>query len=344
MKPVICFGEALIDFLNTGNNEQEKLTIPQYSQFPGGAPANAAVAVAKLGGNACFAGQVGQDHFGDFLIKSMNQYGVDTGFTLQHPTAPTALAFVSLDENNERSFSFYREGTADVILSPEQVNAAWFSTPSILHFCSNTLTTPAIADCTHQVIQKALENNALVSFDVNLRHNLWPGGMVDRDVVNQCVAHAHVLKFSSEEFEYLSDGNFEQYLNDCLSKSCDLLIITDGGGEVRYFTQTDAYRKTPPAVTVADTTGGGDGFIGALLFALSQSNNVCATINDASLLSDIIDFACCCGGIAVGQKGAFPAFARLNQAMESFSQHKDGIPKHFFNLIQLPLRKVSEFL
>ena len=105
MSNVLCFGEALIDFLNTGQKQEERLSLNAFTQYPGGAPANAAVAVAKLGGDAAFVGQVGADMFGDFLVQSLAEYGVDTSHVLQHPTLKTALAFVARDEAGERKFS-----------------------------------------------------------------------------------------------------------------------------------------------------------------------------------------------------------------------------------------------
>ncbi|MGB1199928.1 MAG: carbohydrate kinase family protein [Cognaticolwellia aestuarii] len=332
MKPVICFGEALIDFLNVDLATQDT---PCYRQFPGGAPANAAVAVAKLGGQAFFAGQVGKDAFGDFLISSMRDYGVDVSFTYQHPTAPTALAFVMLDENNDRSFSFYRNNTADVIFAPSQIDHAWFNNEAIFHFCSNTLTNAGIANCTGQAIQKAKQHGALISFDVNLRHNLWPSGQADKDLVRQFVSQADVLKFSAEEFEYLADDAPEEYAQTCLANGCKLLIITDGSGAVRYFTCNGEFINDPPQVDVVDTTGGGDGFIGALLLLLSVTNDIEASVKDQALLSNIIEFACCCGGIAVSQQGAFPAFAQFEQALDTFKTHQLNVSEDFTNLIEL---------
>ncbi len=100
MKRVVCFGEAVIDFLNTGQLREGEMSLNSFTQFPGGAPANAAVAVAKLGGEAVFAGQVGDDPFGHFLLDALQLYGVDTSIAAVHPTARTALAFVFLDDKH----------------------------------------------------------------------------------------------------------------------------------------------------------------------------------------------------------------------------------------------------
>ncbi len=249
MKPVICFGEALIDFLNTGTQEDDCLTLNNYRQYPGGAPANAAVAVTKLGGRGIFAGQVGNDVFGNFLESSLQAYNVDTRFLSKHATAKTALAFVTLDQYGERSFSFYRHNSADMLFKNEQVKDEWFSEQAIFHFCSNTLTEKNIAQCTEYAVNKAHKKNAIVSFDVNLRHNLWPDGKVNINTVNNLVRSAHIIKFSLDEFNYLARGNTDDYLNFCFNWNCQLVIITDGAKSIIYHTPNSSYYVQPPTIT-----------------------------------------------------------------------------------------------
>ena len=305
---MLCFGEALIDFLHIGIEPQGPLQLPAYRQFPGGAPANAAVAVAKLGGIARFAGQVGQDAFGDFLAQALQAYGVDLSLLKRHPTAKTALAFVMLDETGDRSFSFYRDQSADVLFAPEQIGADWFAAKPILHFCSNTLTDDYIANTTAQLVQQAKAAGCLVSFDVNLRHNLWQEGAADRERVNALVWQADIVKFSRDELQYLCAG-FESaaaYLQHCLQAGCQLLLVTDGGGQIDYYAAGASARSViPPKVQVVDTTAGGDAFIGGLLFSLSCLP--AATLPKDSLLHACIEFATACGAVTVTRPGAFPA-------------------------------------
>jgi len=318
-RQVLCFGEALIDFLHIGVQPQGPLQLPAYRQFPGGAPANAAVAVAKLGGNARFAGQVGQDAFGDFLAQALQAYGVDLSLLKRHPTAKTALAFVMLDETGDRSFSFYRDQSADVLFAPEQIGAGWFDSKPILHFCSNTLTDDFIAHTTTQLVKQAKAAECLVSFDVNLRHNLWPKQpsaltpQACRERVNQLVWQADIVKFSRDELQYLCDGFESQavYLQHCLDAGCQLLLVTDGAGAIEYYRAGSAVAKViPPKVQVVDTTAGGDAFIGGLLFSLSCIP--AATLPEVSLpqgalLHACIEFATACGAVTVTRPGAFPA-------------------------------------
>ncbi len=309
MKKVLCFGEALIDFLNFNNNEIEGEVLPEYRQFPGGAPANAAVAIAKLGGHARFVGQLGADNFGDFILNSLEKYGVDCRYVLRHNAAPTAMAFVHLDDQGERSFSFYRDNTADMLLMPEQIDRKWFDEQAIFHFCSNTLTEQRCFNTTKYMLAEASLRNMTISFDVNLRANLWPNKQIDIDAVNSLVTLSHIVKFSKEEFELLSKGQGDDYIAFCLNQSCQLLVITDGAQPIRYYTRDYHGKLTPPNTNVMDTTAAGDAFIGALLYAFSFANSTAQIIKQPKLLNAIMYYAAFAGAIAVSSAGAFPSLA-----------------------------------
>lgn len=313
MNRIVCFGEALIDFLNTDKREEAPLTLDQFTQFPGGAPANVAVAIARLGGDVRFAGQVGNDRFGAFLIDAMQRYGVDTTLTLTHPTARTALAFVFLDESGERSFAFRRQDTADVLITKEQVGERGYQGASILHFCSNTLTDPGIADVTRHVVEQAQAGDALVSFDVNLRHNLWPGGQADRTLVNDLVGRSAMAKFSREEIEYLGEGLEELYLARMFEEGLKIALITDGPNEIAICTPGSRVPVTPPPVKAVDTTGGGDAFIAGVLFGLARQPDPRTLLTEPDALRALVSFASHCGALAVSRPGAFPAFPAFDE-------------------------------
>lgn len=337
MKNILCFGEALIDFLNIGQTRQGPLTLPEFRQYPGGAPANAAVAVARLGGKAQFIGQVGNDPFGDFLEQALKAYGVDTRLLLKHPSAKTALAFVMLDEQGDRSFAFHRHETADLLFNSEQLQDQWFDKDDLLHICSNTLTTPEIARTTGQLVEMARGRGALVSFDVNLRHNLWPEGAADRQRVNQLVRRAHLVKFSRDELDYLAQGHEDAYLQQCLASGCRLLMVTDGANRIDFISTQGRGSLQPPAVKVADTTAGGDAFIGGLLYALSCMTSPPATLDDPATLKTLLAFAAQCGAIAVTRPGAFPALPDLpavRDALQADGQDLNAFPSDLFRSLK----------
>jgi fructokinase len=319
VRPVVCFGEALIDFLNTGQQMDGRLSLSTFTQYPGGAPANAAVAVARLGGNAAFAGQVGDDQFGHFLIDALELYGVDTSLVAIHPEAPTALAFVFLDREGERSFSFRRRRTADIAITREQIDPGWFQGTPILHFCSNTLTDEHIADVTAHVVERAREHDSAVSFDVNLRHSLWPAGKVEAEVVNTFVRTSDIVKFSREELDYLSRGNHEGYLSSCFRSGLKAALVTAGPDDIEIRTPAEKLSVTPPEVETVDTTGGGDAFIGAVLYGISLQDDAGACLADIERLQKLVSSAAYCGALAVTRRGAFPSFPTFDEIADRWS-------------------------
>ena len=327
MKTVICFGEALIDFLQVGSELYEGLSTPQFKQYPGGAPANAAVGVAKLGGNAKFLGQVGNDTFGLFLKNALEHYRVNTQLMHLSDSAPTALAFVSLDENNDRSFTFYRNNSADLLFDSRQISPDIFNSQTLLHFCSNTLTENFIAETTRNTVDLAHKNNSLVCMDVNLRHNLWPEQHANIQLVNSLVDSAHIVKFSRDEIHYLanSDNNkqvdkkINSYIDRLLANKAKLVIVTDGGNPIEYFTQQFSGELLVPKANVVDTTAAGDSFIGALLYGLSQENDLSYYLEDTDKLNKLIHFCMRCGYHTVNSAGAFPSLPVFDNVKDYWS-------------------------
>jgi len=310
MKSVICFGEALIDFLNVNKRKEQPLLLNEFRQYPGGAPANVAVAIARLGGKSLFAGQVGQDAFGDFLEEALQAYQVDTQLMSRHPSAKTALAFVTLDDEGDRSFEFFRDNTADVLFSPSQVNESWFESASIFHFCSNTLTNESITETTDFAVKMAKSKGLTISFDVNLRHNLWSNEEVDINRVNALAAQSHVLKYSKDELDFLAQGNITKYIEQLINQGVLLVLVTDGPDTIHYYCGTASGTVNPPKVQAVDTTAGGDAFIGGFLFGLnklSQINQPEQYISSFDSIVPLIQFASACGAHAVTKSGAFPA-------------------------------------
>jgi len=202
-----------------------------------------------------------------------------------------------------------------MLFTCEQVADEWFAEKVIFHFCSNTLTEQGIAECTEYAVNKALKSNAIVSFDVNLRHNLWPQSKADIDIVNKLIKSAHVIKFSLDEFNYLARGNKDEYLAFCFKWNCQFVIITDGEKAIACHTANNSYIVQPPAITAIDTTAGGDGFIGGFLYSLSLFEQIEELLESDKLLKKIIEFSAQCGAIAVSKPGAFPALATLDEVL-----------------------------
>jgi len=311
MNRVVCFGEALIDFLRIGGDSVDGLPLADFRQFPGGAPANVAVAVAKLGGDAWFAGQVGNDAFGRFLKDSLAHYGVRTDFLMTHPDAPTALAFVDLDEHGDRSFMFCRRATADLVMDASQIDGQWFGAGDTFHFCSNTLTERGIAHVTETATGMARSAGSLVSFDVNLRHNLWSGGRADRTAIAPLLDRCDILKVSSDELDFLAKGRGEPFIYECLDKGVRLVLVTDGPGPVRYYGDVFSGAVVTTPCKVVDTTAAGDAFTGGLLFGLAELGATDVVFAERDAIEQLVRFATGCGTHAVRSAGAFPSLPTI---------------------------------
>lgn len=314
---ILCFGELLIDFLNTGRETESGLSLPEFTQFPGGAPANACVAAARLGGNAWFAGQVGDDIFGRFLRQVLEHYQVNTTFLKQHPTAKTPLAFVFLDHNGDRSFEFIRQKTADLVMTPQDISDDWFKEVAIFHFCSNTLTDSQIAKTTEFAVDQARRAGICISFDVNLRQNLWAKGEIKKDVILPLLKKSHFIKFSKEEFDFFACEQDQDFIQSLFTDGVKLLVITDGGNPLQMITPQGEFRYTPPEVKVVDTTAGGDAFSGAMIWGLAALATPIENLTQEQLQKLVI-FACLCGNHAVGIKGAFTSLPTLKEVTPDF--------------------------
>ena len=126
MKKVISIGEALIDFIPNQNGAKLK-NVSEFRRVAGGAPANVSAVVAKLGGKSSFISKLGKDAFGDYIIDVLNEVNVNTDYVLRTSKANTGLAFVSLKEDGNRDFSFYRNPSADMLLEADEVKKEWFN-------------------------------------------------------------------------------------------------------------------------------------------------------------------------------------------------------------------------
>lgn len=313
MAVISCFGEAIIDLLTLDKTQVGEIDAPNLRQFPGGAPANVAVAVAQLGGEARFIGQVGDDAFGQFMSEALTTYQVDIANLSTHDSAKTAFSLVTLDANNERSFEFNRTNTADLLLSEFDVKDKWFMGADIFHFCSNTLTEPSIAKTTLAALSKAKKQGCLVSFDVNLRHTLWPSEQAEREVIGQCLDFVDVLKVSQSEIDYLSNGDEIAYVKAAVAAGVSTVIITNGSEAIKVLAKGVYSEITPPSVDALDTTAAGDSFIGGFLFALSEQKDMKKALTEQEQLEKMTLFAAKCGAYTAAHQGAFTAMPTLDE-------------------------------
>jgi fructokinase len=325
MSSILCFGEALIDFhaQPQGGAGQP----PAFVPFAGGAPANVAVAAARLGAHARFAGMLARDMFGDFLLKSLTDLGVGTDDVARTDEARTALAFVAHDDKGDRSFSFYRPPAADLLFRPEHFRKEAFEALSIFHVCSNSLTEAAIAATTVEGMRRARSAGALVSFDMNLRPALWPATEAPLPRLWEALLEADVIKLSAEEFAFIhaGEGSDDAVLGRLWSGKPRLLLITDGAAPMRWFSRSARGTVKGYAVDAVDTTAAGDAFVGGLLARLAAERVSPATFDalvaDEARLVDLIRFAAACGAITATRKGSFTAIPDQAEVRAFMEKH-----------------------
>ena len=322
---IACFGEALIDFLAKPATAADEPRA--FHQFAGGAPANVAVAVARLGGEAQFVGMFGHDMFGDFLIDSLHRAGVGTDHIARTDAANTALAFVALDEHGERHFNFYRPPAADLLFRREHFHAACFTGLASFHVCSNSLTEDEIANATVQGMQLARNAGAIVSCDLNWRPALWSPHVDPHPRLWAALDEADVIKLARSELEFLAAPLAGEQESAVLARlwqgRARLVLVTDGNAPVRWFTRAGSGSVPSFPVRAIDTTAAGDAFVGGLLFDLARRGVDAAGfstfLHDTQALELSLRFAAAVGALAVTRHGAFaamPDFAQTHALLD----------------------------
>lgn len=333
MSKIVCFGEALIDLLAQPPATAE--TPRAFFQYAGGAPANVAVAAARLGADAHFAGMLGGDMFGDFLLQSFTAAGVATDCIVRTHEAKTALAFVALDETGERSFSFYRPPAADLLFRSAHFVPSCFMGTGSFHVCSNSLTEAGIAEATFEGMARARVAGAMVSLDLNLRPALWPAGVDPAPRLWQALMAADLVKLSQEELDFLArpfgvGAQAEAAVRKrILEGAAHCLVVTDGAAPIRWFSR-EASGKVPSfRVQARDTTGAGDAFVGGLLFRLGQAGGdgqgFAAFCQDRDAIEDAIRFGAAVGALAVTRQGAFAAMPSPAEVQRLLHEQHESI-------------------
>jgi fructokinase len=320
----VCFGEALIDFLAAPTTDGEPL---HFVRHAGGAPANVAVAVARLDTPSAFVGMLGRDMFGDFLLQSLNASGVSTDYVMRTDKANTALAFVSLDDHGERQFSFYRPPAADLLFRTGDFADACFAEAAVFHACSNSLTAAEIANTTLEGIRRAYTSGALVSFDMNLRPNLWPKDTDPRPCIWHALREAELVKLSASELSFLAEplGGEKAVFKELWRGRTRWVWVTNGARPIRHFTRTTQGELPAFHVQVVNTTAAGDAFVGGMLSWLLRENvtqeNLQNLLADNARLGSALRFAAACGALAVTRHGAFESMPSLPEVKNFVREH-----------------------
>ena len=298
---IYCIGDVIVDFIPYGEAPDGTLLM---APMPGGAPANASVAAAKLGARASFIGKVGDDGFGRMMTGVIKGYGVDTTHMSMTRTACTTMSFVTLTPDGDRSFTFARKPGADMMLSEDDVPAGIFRAGDILHFGSSGLIPDSPVKKAHKkALTYAKAAGSLIYFDPNVRLPLWddPGEL--KMTILEHLPFADIVKVSDDELDFIFDTTVEQTAADfCFGKGAAVVFVTRGKNGAAVYTPSSFTETGGISVTAADTTGAGDAFNGAVMsrFIGSPFKECLEPKN----LTGTLRFANAAGAFTVTRKGA----------------------------------------
>ena len=305
-KGICAAGELLIDFTPCGTSSQGQLL---YARNPGGAPANVLAMAAKLGIKARLCAVVGSDNFGTFLIESMLAAGIDTRFISRTARARTTLAFVDLDERNDRSFTFYRKPGADILLTDAGIPDEAMEGCGVYHFSGVSLTDEPARGAVLRAARRAKEMGLLVSFDPNYRPFLWPQAAQARQAFEEGMRCADIIKVSEEEVAFLlGQENAAQGAAE-LAKQYDALVLASCGARGALAANPSGLlgRAEALPVTVADTTGAGDAFLGTILAVLADKERAALHSMTEQEAVELLHLGCMAGSLTASKLGAIPA-------------------------------------
>ncbi len=315
----IALGELLIDFVPEENG-RSLADARAFVKAPGGAPANVAVGLARLGIDAGFLGKVGDDPFGRFLTDVLRDNGVDVEQIVFDTQARTALAFVSLTSSGERDFLFYRHPSADMRYRPEEVSEAYVAGASMLHIGSISLIQETSRSATLRALDLASEHGLWVSYDANLRLPLWPSPEAAREGIRSVWRRAHVVKISEDELEFLTGARDMAAARTLRHDGLRLLVVTRGDAGAWYLTRQGEGEVPGFRVDTVDTTGAGDAFTAALLASLLEDD---ALEKTREALEPALRRANAYAALTTTRRGAIPALPS-REALETFlAAHDD---------------------
>jgi len=304
-----CLGDAVVDLLPLENKT--------YQACAGGAPANVAVGIAKLDNRAGFIGRVGDDPFGHFMQDTLAQYGVDCQCLEFDPKVKTSTVLVDLGKNGERSFTFLVSPSADQFLSQAAIPSF---DRDILHFCSLALVGKNCRTTLDHAITKLKSSSGKISFDINLREQMWDDKQQMRDIITQFANRADILKLSDDELFWLTEDKNESAALDKLNSKypAKLKIITKGSEGSIVLWNNHQYHYSAYKVNSIDTTGAGDAFVAGLLSSIAIND----LPDNLAMIDTMISIASACGALATTKKGALTALPDNRYLKEFIDENK----------------------
>ena len=298
---VVALGELLIDFINNGISAQGN---PLFEANPGGAVCNVLAMLNKLGHKTAFIGKVGADIFGHQLKKVLDEINIDTAGLLMDKEVRTTLAFVANDETGERSFSFYRNPGADMMLRADEVDEELIKASRGFHFGTLSMTHELVREATKRALDIAKENGLLISFDPNLRESLWDSLENAKKQVDYGLHYCDVLKISDNEIQWFTgEEDFDKGIKILQDKYHVPLILLSMGKEGSRAYYKDLRVEVPGFIQekTIETTGAGDTFFGSCLHFVLEKGLEDLKESD---LKEMLTYANAAASIITTRKGA----------------------------------------
>ncbi len=298
---VVALGELLIDFINNGISAQGN---PLFEANPGGAVCNVLAMLNKLGHKTAFIGKVGEDIFGHQLKKVLDEINIDTAGLLMDKEVRTTLAFVANDETGERSFSFYRNPGADMMIRADEVSEEAIRSARMFHFGTLSMTHELVREATKRALDIAKENGLLISFDPNLRESLWDSLENAKKQVDYGLHYCDVLKISDNEIQWFTgEEDFDKGIKILQDKYHVPLILLSMGKEGSRAYYKDLRVEVPGVIQekTIETTGAGDTFFGSCLHFVLEKGLEDLKESD---LKEMLTFANAAASIITTRKGA----------------------------------------
>lgn len=262
---VIALGELLIDFTDNGVSTQGNTL---FEANPGGAPCNVLAMLNRFGHTTAFIGKVGEDIFGLRLKRELEEIGIDTCGLLLDKEVRTTLAFVQNDETGDRSFSFYRNPGADMMLCPEEVQEDWIQGAKLFHFGTLSMTHEKVREATIKALELAKKHRLLISFDPNLRESLWDSLENAKKQVAYGLQYCDILKISDNEIQWFTgEEDYDKGIRMLQDTYQIPLILLSMGKDGSRAYHKDFRVEVPGFLqkNTIETTGAGDTFMGACL-------------------------------------------------------------------------------
>jgi len=323
MPSVICLGELLIDF-PAAERDTSLTDAKTFVKAPGGAPANVAVGLVRLGETAGFVGAVGDDPFGEFLRRVVADEGVDTSGLVKIPGARTTLAFIAVHGDGRKDIRFWRNPGADMFLSAEHIDADYIAAAEALHFGSISRIDEHPRAATDRARKLAADAHLLVSYDPNWRPSLW----ADHDEARRRIAEgfdgATLAKVSQEEWAFVTGAeDFAAGARAILDRGVELVVRSEGPAGASFATSTCSGHVEGFTVDCVEPTGAGDGFMACViaeLLAHRRAGRAPADLDEKELRR-IVRRANAVGALACTKVGAIPSLPTTAQ-LEAFLQRR----------------------